>query len=66
MRNITNLSQMGLNKLNILRLSRGSLYRHELSFKNSKRNEINHKLVLLLSLNHLVLKELHDPPLGGH
>uniref|UniRef100_A0A0P4ZJF0 RNA-directed DNA polymerase n=2 Tax=Daphnia magna TaxID=35525 RepID=A0A0P4ZJF0_9CRUS len=44
----------------------GTLYRHELPSKDSKRNEINHQLVLPYSLRHLVLKELHDAPMGGH
>ncbi|XP_045023691.1 uncharacterized protein K02A2.6-like [Daphnia magna] len=44
----------------------GTLYRHELPSTNSKRNELNHQLVLPLSLRHLVLKELHDAPMGGH
>ncbi|KZR96809.1 Uncharacterized protein APZ42_008643, partial [Daphnia magna] len=44
----------------------GTLYRHEVPSKNSKRNEINCQVVLPLSLRHLVLKELHDAPMGGH
>ncbi|KAK4007203.1 hypothetical protein OUZ56_012363 [Daphnia magna] len=44
----------------------GTLYRLELPSKNSKRNELNHQLVLPLSLRHLVLKELHDAPMRGH
>ncbi|KZS10356.1 Uncharacterized protein APZ42_025183 [Daphnia magna] len=44
----------------------GTLYRHEVPSKNSKRNEINCQVVLPLSLRHLVLKELHDAPIGGH
>ncbi|KAK4003569.1 hypothetical protein OUZ56_005326 [Daphnia magna] len=44
----------------------GKLYRREVPSKNSKRNEINCQVVLPLSLRHLVLKELHDAPMGGH
>ncbi|KZS10205.1 Uncharacterized protein APZ42_025379 [Daphnia magna] len=44
----------------------GTLYRHELPSKNSKRNELNHQLVLPLSLRLLVLKELHNAPMGRH
>ena len=44
----------------------GALYRREISSKKSKRNEINYQLVLPLSLRPLVLKELHNSPMGGH
>ncbi|KZS06792.1 Uncharacterized protein APZ42_029632 [Daphnia magna] len=43
-----------------------TLHRYELPSKDSKREEINHQLVLPLALRHYVLKELHDAPMGGH
>jgi transposase InsO family protein/phosphotransferase system HPr-like phosphotransfer protein len=44
----------------------GILYRREIMTKKSKRNEINHQLVLPLSLRLQVVKEIHDGPMGGH
>ncbi|KAK4028705.1 hypothetical protein OUZ56_021709 [Daphnia magna] len=49
-----------------LKNQRDTLYRRGLPSKDSKRSEINHQLVLPYSLCHLVLKELHDAPMGGH
>ena len=44
----------------------GALYQREISTKNRKRNEMNIQLVLPLSLRSIVLKKLHDSPMGGH
>ncbi len=42
------------------------LYRRELVTIKSRRNEINHQLVVPLSLRPLVLKEMHGGLMGSH